>query len=750
MAKVISTILSLRDNMSGGLLKIARNTQGVTREMQAATRDVIRFKDKVSKTVTSAVKTTAKLGLAAGAGFAAYAVKSGASFEAQMSKVRAISGAGTADMVRLTEMAKKMGATTKFSATQSAQALEYMGMAGWKTDQMISGLPSIMNLAAASGEDLGLVSDIVTDALTAFKMKAEDAGRFADVLAAASSNSNTNVAMMGETFKYAAPLAGALGYSIEDTAVAIGLMANAGIKADQAGTSLRGTLTNLAKPSKENLKYIKKLGVSLTDSAGKSKPLLRLLGEFREKFAKLTETQRAQYAAGIAGKNAMSGFIAMMNASEADFVKLTTAINNSEGAAKNMADTMNNNLLGQITLLKSSVEGIANRFYESFGKKAKNSIVILCGWLLRLKDEGTIDKWADKVGAAFAVGVDKLRAGVAWIREHSEQIKSIVTKIAIAFVSVKGLQLVGNIAKSINDLVLFGQTIGQIAQVGLPKLFGGMKTLGGSILGVGKSLLGLAAANPVVAGVVAAVAAIAGIGILVYKNWDKVKPILVNTMDNFRAMGESFKAFCDLVGSIGGQIWQSFLDGGMQLTQWISSGLDNIRNRWSDLQENFRNGCQAIRDNTIALKDSFVNAFNSIKDGIIGAFDAAREKVAGFFSWLDEKVSSIPLLGKLYGGAKSVIGGIAGWVGGKIGANAMGTHYWRGGLTRVHERGGEIINLPSGTQIIPHDISKQTAGNGQSINIHIDVQGNMIGNEQAANMFGEIIVGKIKMALANT
>lgn len=727
MAKVISTILSLRDNMSGGLLRVARNTQGVSREMQSATRNVVRFKDKIAKSVGNAVKTTAKVGLAAGAGFAAFAVKSGASFEAQMSKVKAISGASNSDMVRLTQTAKKMGESTKFTATESGQALEYMAMAGWKTDQMISGLPGIMNLAAASGEDLGLVSDIVTDALTAFGLKAEDAGRFSDVLAAASSSTNTNVALMGETFQYVAPLAGALGYSIEDAGVAIGLMANAGIKGSNAGTALRGVLTNLAKPSKQNLKYIKGLGVSLSDTTGKAKPLSTLLKDLRGKFAKLTEAQKAEYAAGIAGKNAMAGFLAMMNGSDEDFDKITKSIENSNGAAKNMADTMNNNLLGQITLLKSSVEGIGISFYEKFGEKAKNSVVILIGWLQRLKDEGKIDQWAEQAGEAFAFGVDKLREGFAWIQEHGEQIKSVIQKIAIGFAVFKGVQILGDITKSINDMILFGRTIGQIAKVGLPQLFAGFKKIGGGVLGVGKSLLGLAAAHPVISLFIVG-------AILIVKYWDKLKPLFQLIGEKLRAMWDSLKEFGNIIGMVFGGLWDSLLLSGQHLTDWISARLNDIGTLWTNVTTWCSNA-----------KDSFVNAFGRVKDAIVGAFDTAKSKVAGFFSWLDEKISNIPILGGLYGGAKDAIK----WIGGKIGANAIGTHYWGGGLTRVHERGGEILNLPSGTQIIPHDISKR-AVSGQSVQVNIQVQGNLIGNEAAADQFGEIIVHKIKKALANT
>ena len=199
---------------------------------------------------------------------AGYAVNVGSSFEAAMSEVAAISGAAGDDLEALTAKAKEMGASTKFSATESAEALKYMAMAGWDTEKMLSGLPGVMNLAAASGESLGLVSDIVTDSMTAFGLSADQAAHFSDVLAQASNKSNTNVALMGETFKYVAPVAGALGYSIEDTAVAIGLMANNGIKGSQAGTALRSTLSRLAKPTDEVQAAMDKLGISLTDSEG--------------------------------------------------------------------------------------------------------------------------------------------------------------------------------------------------------------------------------------------------------------------------------------------------------------------------------------------------------------------------------------------------------------------------------------------------------------------------------------------------
>lgn len=308
-------------------------------------------------------KSAAVIGVASVAA-AKKTIDVGKSFEAGMSEVQAISGASGKDLEKLSAKAKQMGATTKFSATESATALKYMAMAGWKTNQMVSGLSGVMNLAAASGEDLGTVSDIVTDSMTAFGLKAKDSGHFADVLAKASSSSNTNVAMMGETFKYVAPLAGSMKYSIEDTATAIGLMANAGIKGSQAGTSLRSIITRLVKPPKDAATALNALGISTTKADGSMKPLRETMAELREKFSGLTESQKASYASSIAGQEAMSGLLAIVNASDSDFNKLQKAIDNSSGAAKKQADVMNNNLQGALYDLGSVAESVGIGIYE--------------------------------------------------------------------------------------------------------------------------------------------------------------------------------------------------------------------------------------------------------------------------------------------------------------------------------------------------------------------------------------------------
>ena len=335
----------------------------------------------------------------------AASVKVGSDFEASMSKVAAISGATGGDLKALTDKAKEMGATTKFSASESADALQYMAMAGWKTDDMLNGLEGIMNLAAASGEDLATTSDIVTDALTAFGLSAEDSTHFADVLAQASSNANTNVGMMGETFKYVAPVAGALGYTAEDTALAIGLMANSGIKASQAGTSLRSIMSRMAKPTKEVQGAMDKLGVSLTDSNGNMKSLNEAMGDLRKGFAGLSKDEAAAMAAALGGQEAMSGLLAIVNSSDDDFDKLSDAIYSCDGAAKRMADTMNDNLQGQITILKSGLEGLGISLYENMEAPLKEVVKEAQNMVQQLQDafnNGGLDSLVTKAGEVMA------------------------------------------------------------------------------------------------------------------------------------------------------------------------------------------------------------------------------------------------------------------------------------------------------------------------------------------------------------
>lgn len=319
------------------------------------------------------------------------AVKTAADFDSSMSQVAAISGATGDDLQALRDKAREMGEKTKFSASEAADAMTYMAMAGWKSKDMISGIDGIMSLAAASGEDLATTSDIVTDALTAFGLSAKDSGHFADILAAASSNANTNVSMMGETFKYCAPIAGALGFSAEDTAEAIGLMANAGIKSSQAGTALRTIMNNLAGDVKISGKAIGDVTIATTNADGSMRDLSDILADCRAAFGNLTESEKANAAESLVGKNAMSGFLALMNAAPEDIAKLSGAIDNCDGSAEKMAATMQDNLAGQLTILKSQLQELAISFGEILMPAIRSIVSKIQDFVDKLNgmDEGT-------------------------------------------------------------------------------------------------------------------------------------------------------------------------------------------------------------------------------------------------------------------------------------------------------------------------------------------------------------------------
>ena len=369
----------------------------------------------------------------------------GANFESAMSKVSAISGASADEMQKLTDKAKEMGEKTVFSATESAEAFNYMAMAGWKTEDMLQGIEGIMNLAAASGEDLATTSDIVTDALTAMGYQAKDAGRLADVMAAASSNANTNVSLMGQTFQYAAPIVGALGYSMEDTAVAIGLMANSGIKGQKAGTALRSVLTRLSAPPKECADAMQELGISLTDSAGNMKSFKSVMTDLRKAFGNLSQTQQTQYAKSIAGQEAMSGLLAIVNAGTSDFDKLTVAVEGSTGAASTMAKTMTNNVSGQLTLLKSNIEGKMIKVFEKAAPAIKKAI----GSIGDALDSLDWDSIAEGVGN-FTKGLGE---AFSYLLKNGGSIINTLKTIGVTMLSVFALSKIGAFVGMINTLV---------------------------------------------------------------------------------------------------------------------------------------------------------------------------------------------------------------------------------------------------------------------------------------------------------
>ncbi len=454
---------------SGQSVSIAQKFSQGLKGAEPAFQGLERMSDAAFGAIRAAAATTA----AAVSAVTAASVAAGMGFEEQMSAVQAISMASGGDMEKLGEKARELGESTKFSAAEVGQGFEYMAMAGWKTKDMMGGIEGVLNLAAASGEDLGQVSDIVTDAMTAFGMGADQAGRFADVLAVASSNSNTNVSMMGETFKYVAPVAGTFGYTVEDTAVAIGLMANSGIKASQAGTSLRSMLSRMAKPTKEVQAAMDRLGLSLTDGNGNMKSFLQLQKDIREGFKGMSKEQAAETASMLAGQEAMSGLLAVANASSGDFDKLADAVENSAGAAEKMAQIRLDNLKGDLTVLKSAAEGFGIGLYENLAAPAREIVQYGTGIIGNLtemaaKEFPTVRREVKELAKSVGEFAEPVMALGGWFAKNPGAIAGPIAGIGTAVTAYKaatGLQSLAGALGAMGTAGMAVMGIGAVAAV---------------------------------------------------------------------------------------------------------------------------------------------------------------------------------------------------------------------------------------------------------------------------------------------
>ena len=651
-----------------GQNNVANTVQSAMNDVTAAANSgatsVSQSMQNIGNKISGVGKTIMPVSAAVG-GIGVAAAKTTSDFDSAMSQVSAISGATGADLEKLRDTAKEMGSTTKFSASESAEAMQYMAMAGWKTEDMIGGISGIMDLAAASGEDLATTSDIVTDALTAFGLQASDSGHFADVLAAASSNANTNVSMMGETFKYVAPVAGSLGYSAEDMSVAIGLMANSGIKASQAGTALRSTLTRMAKPTKESQTAMDALGLSMTNSDGTMKSFREIMEDMRTGFAGMTESEQASTAAMLGGQEAMSGILAIANSSDADFAKLCSAIDGSEGAAKNMSDTMQDNLGGSITKLKSALEGIAIQFGEDFTPIIKNCVDV-------------ITDLSSKFG--------ELPQPVRQVIEVAGLV--LVTAGPLLLIIGKIITAVGTIGSAVSTVISIGGTI--------------VTFVTGTLMPALSGFFAFLLANPIVLVITAIIAVIA----LLVANWDTVKQAAISAWNGivdcvsgavdslvgfftetlpsaFSALGDKFSEIGGGIKDFFGDLWTSIKDTASSKWEGIKSTVggaasaikNNVTNTFNTTKQNAATIWGAVKENTGSVWNSLketvsnkareaktgaVNAFNTLKSGVSTAMSNAKTDVQNRWTLIGNTTTTIVSKIKESGvsGFKNLVSGI--------------------------------------------------------------------------------------------
>ena len=497
------------------------------------------------------------------------AVKTAADFDTAMSQVAAVSGATGSDLDALRDKAREMGAKTKFSASEAAEAMNYMAMAGWKTTDMLGGIEGIMNLAAASGEDLATTSDIVTDALTAFGLSADDSGHFADVLAAASSNANTNVSMMGETFKYCAPIAGALGFSVEDTAEAIGLMANAGIKSSQAGTSLRTIMNNLTGEVKICGSSIGEVTIATTNADGSMRGLSDILADCRVAFSGLSESEKAAAAETLVGKNAMSGFLALMNAGEADINKLSGAIANCDGKSAEMAATMQDNLAGQLQILKSQLEELA----ISFGELLMPAIRTIVGWIQQFVD---------------------------WLNGMDEGTKKVIMTVALLAAALGPVLIV--IGKVIS-------AVGTIMTI-VPKIAGVINVVKGAFAALNATML----ANPIVL-IIAAIAALVAAFIYLWNNCEGFRQFWIDLWENIKAVAVA--------------VWTAISEFFTAAWEAIKLAAETVWNGIRDFFSGLWEGIQLIFTTVVTAISTFLSlAWTAIQTTVTAVFTA----ISTFFS----------------------------------------------------------------------------------------------------------------------
>lgn len=754
MGKVISVAMAFKDAFSNPSKKALDNLNKMGKQYQSTGKQI----ENAGKTITSAGGKLTKSVTAPIAGIAVASIKTAADFEASMSNVAAITGATGQDFKDLNKLAQDLGKSTKYSASEVAQAMQYTGMAGWTAKENMEGLEGILNTAAATGADLSKTSDIMTDAISAFGNTAKDSGMFADVMTKACTSANVSIDTLGESYKYAGAICGTMGYSVQDATTALAAMGNQGIKGSTAGNTLKNAISNLSAPTKQTKDAMKELGISITNQDGSMKSLGEVITNVQGSFKGLTKDQQSAYAKALFGKQSMAGMLAVINTSEKDYNKLSKAIKNSGGAAEKASKKQLDNLNGQLTLLKSAVEGAAisignkltpyikkfTKFVQSLADKFNN---------LSSKQQNAIIKFA---GIAAAVGPAIMIFG---------KVVSVVGKVHKTF---------GTITRTISN-------------------FGG-------IMGMLTSPVGI---------VIAVVAALAAVAIVVIKNWDKIKPAL-QKVANFlkQVFGPAFSAVggfikknmmpiiklvmkivkqmqgvFSAVGKVTSKVFSAmakFVKKHMKTIQKIISVVTRaitrpFRTAFAIITSVVQAGLKSVSDIINSVKKIFQGIIDFVTGIFTGNWSKAWEGVKSIFSGVFETFANIVkfpfnavinIINKVIGAINNALGKIKvpKWVpvfGGKkfsfeipkIPNLSRGTNDWKGGPVQVHERGGEIIDLPKGSRVYPHDqsvkMAKNAVGNDIKVTINKLADTIKVTDEKDIDKMVDIFAEKLKLVFDN-
>lgn len=636
----------------------------------------------IGNKLTSSGKSLTKSLTVPIAGAGAAVVKMSSDFESAMSKVQAVSGASGKELLSLNKKAQQLGATTAYSATEVANGMTEMAKAGWNSQQIMDGMEGVLNAASASGENLASVSTIVADAITGFRMEAKEATKVADLLTQAANSGTIDITDLGESFKYVAPIAGSMGLSIEDVTTALSAMSMAGIKGSQAGTSLRTMLTRMVKPTGAVKAAMNELGISVTNQDGSMKSLDEIVSNLRTSFDGLTQSEKAKYAATLAGQEGMSGMLALLNLTEEEYDALSESMKNCDGVAKQTAETMLNNLKGQVTILKSSLEGLAIQFGEVLLPYLKKFNDWLQKLVLKLQEltpeqKEQIVKWA-----AFAAAIGPVLLIIGKIVSVAGTLIGVYSKIPGVINVVQTAFL--NVSEAMT-----------LAKAGFPAMGAEASKLGVVLSGV---------TAPIMA-IIAVIALLIAAFVSLWKNneefrnniiaiWNEIKQTFSNftqgIVDRLNELGFEFESITDVIKTIWNglcNILAPLFEGSFKAISIIfKTATDMILNildlfisifkgDWSGAWEAIKNifstqwnGIKEFFLNILnVIKNIFLAVWNGIKSVISNIIDGIKTKITNTWNNIKNSISNIinsikSTISKVFNSIKSTVGNIVGGI----------------------------------------------------------------------------------------